>query len=337
MQSIVLLATSALLASTSFATTITATSATGNLKDSGSAKFEGKNLTGKETINWKTGEDAADGKQFCSTPCNEGSEPKFDPGPKPGTFAGRKAFQGFNVTFTGDNGSISNPSGEGSSTVGKCSQFNDTICGTATWTVHADGMLGKDTTLNRSWITRAEGSDPWPFSPSDFAGFGSTYDLWTPAGLDALDVGPMGAAGLDVQYQTAAGFVDLLDISFTSAGAVVQGSSLPGIQYYQLSDINQGPTFDPSLLLTAAQIQSMLNADMAGGQLLSPFLIGIYTPNLSVPTVALADGSVAAIDVNASAFDQASAPGVPTPEPSTWVVGLGAALVFIVRRRPHSR
>lgn len=327
---------SSLLTATGFATSITATSATQALSKAGTMQWQKSALTGLETINWSSGENAADTQVFCSTPCKEGAEPKFAPGAKVGTYQGRNAFGGFDKQYKGPHDSISEPKGSGNSTIGPCSQFVNTQCGTANWTVTADGKLGDPTKGALSWITTAAGNDPWPFFANDFANLSSNYDLWVPVGITGATLSALGNVGLDAEYQTASGFLDLLNIGISEAGVTVEGAALPGIQYYLLSNILQDPTLDPASLLTAAQIQAMISADLAGGDTLqNPLLIGIYVPNLAVPTVDLADGSLAAVHVDTTAFDQASAPATPTPEPASWALAaLGVAVLVVAKFKP---
>jgi hypothetical protein len=328
---------SSLLTATGFATTITATSATQALSKAGTNQWQKSLLTGLETINWSSGENAADTRIFCSTPCKEGAEPKFDPGAKVGTYKGR-TFGGFDMKYKGPHDSISEPKGSGDSTIGPCNQFSNTQCGTANWTVTADGTLGDPKKGALSWITTAAGNDPWPFFANDFANLSSSYDLWVPLGIDSATLSALGSVGLDAEYQTASGFLDLLNIGISEAGVSVTGGALPGIQYYLLSNILQDPSLDPASLLTAAQLQAMISADFAGGDTLqNPLLIGIYVPNLAVPTVELADGSVAAVHIDTTAFDQASAPFTPTPEPASCCLAALGVGVLAVAKFKYSR
>ncbi len=333
MLSIRLLWIASAVTSIGLASTISATSATGARTDTSGVggPWADNQTNGLVTIRWTSGENAADTKQFCQpVVCQEGLEPKFGGSSEKTTLTGRKGFGGFDAMYSGDGAdpSISNPKGRGSSKVSPCPQDKTKQCGTAEWDVTATGTLGS-TVKPRSWVTKAEGKDPWPLMPDDFVGFGPDYGLWVPLGITGADFSPLGSVSLGADYQTSLGTLDLLHIGLSAAGAAVQGGAVAGIEYFLLDDILEGPTMAAGTMLTASQIQDMLNADLAGGDTLhNALLIGIYVPNLPVPTVDLGDGSVAAIHINADAFDQASAPATPTPEPASWGFALiGVALL----------
>jgi hypothetical protein len=266
-------------------------------------------------ITWTAGKDTADEKSGGPT---TKKEPKF-PQPLPTAPAGTTS----NATFTGLTlsvgpgkfGSTATSTGTGSSTITRGNIYDGY---SATWTVTATGTKG----AGGSYYAYMNGADPWPITAADLAGLGSQYDVWIPfaiLGGSSIGSGPNfdSSIGYDVDYTTASGTSQLLQIGISGSQVTVTGSAAAGILgLYEISGLDAVPDFTTPI--TQAQLQAILMADLTGGALSSPVDIGVSLGDIPVPTVDLGDGSVAQISEDAWASQAA------TPEPSTFaLLGLG--------------
>lgn len=305
--------------------------------------------TAADTISWTSGHNTTDegvhGKRSL------GPEPKFSFTPpfvtgltyKGRTFTGMPA-----ITDTGVCGSTAKTSGSGSSSVQFVGAGVGAInVGVALWRVSATGTLGtpcRDAgavgprgarVLRAEWSARATGEDPMALLPADFAGVtGPTATVFFVAALLDGDYSERGGIGLSVAWETAAGTESLLDIDLSGMDGVrITTGSLTGLDIYRMTGFEQGTdVIDPSNLLTAADMRSLLEADVLGDRTLdTPLYLGFRLSWVPVPTADLGDGSVARVHVDSDAFDANEAFAV-VPEPGSSGLLAGGGLLLFARR-----
>jgi hypothetical protein len=285
------------------------------------------NPTAATQIKWTSGANEADATPFGPHPTV--SEAKFAPGPP---LAG-KTFKPFAHTDNGPKGSTSDTSGSGSSTV-----TPGTLWGTnysASWLITATGELGPGPGAV-NWKSKMEGVDPFAITSQmlDDADAGPTFDLFVSAGLSG-HYSANGGIGLDVSYETNDGTSNLLSIWLDATGAAVSNDSLSNLTIYHLASADEGPTLNPSEIVTLSDIQTLLNADIALDHSLdTPLYLGFVLTDVPRPTVELADGAVANIYNGVTAVDADAA----VPEPGGWAMTIAgfAMLGGALRRRRYA-
>jgi hypothetical protein len=204
----------------------------------------------------------------------------------------------------------------------------------AKWTVTATGKLGNSKEGKKpSWDSTASGDDPFQIQSSDFSEItGDKYNLFLEAGLDAGSFSPLGEISFRVFYRTASQSFDLLDIALDSTGAIVT-SAIPAsssLSIYRLSSLDEGPTENPSNLISLADIQAELDVDANKRTIIEPLYFGLVLSNLDVPTVSFsANDVVAETGVDLSVSDAAA-----VPEPSSYMLTtVGVGLIGLMARR----
>jgi hypothetical protein len=239
---------------------------------------------------------------------------------------------GYSISGTGTKGSTATSTGSGSSTAG--SAFYG-----ASWTVTANGTGTYDVV--------AVATDPWDIFPSDFSTItGSTYDLYIPFSMfggqsDTTGSTTSSAFEFDVDYTTASGSITLADVTFNGTSAVFTPSASLGssLQFYLEPNSTTAPAGSavPGTPISNAALQSLISGDIdANGNLKNPINLGVVLNGIPIPTGILSDGSVAQIDVVATAEQSAAA--AATPEPSTlFLVASGLAGSLSVKRRMKAR
>ncbi len=284
----------------------------------------------KDTISWSSCPCTADGSPYGVA--NYGPEQKFNTA---GAVPLGRTFAGFSRDVPGPLGSHTITKGSGSSTVSTVTIGAVPVSGyVALWRVDATGTLGTPSPsfpgLAPSWGSQATGNDPWSFNVADFTGLLTpTYDLFFEASLQQGDFYPDGKIGLHLDYMTAGGLLDILDITLDATGAHVASGGPSGLSVYLLSDLSEGPTGNPSELMSLAGLQTYLQNDLNGGSLAAPVTLGIELDHLAIPTTDLGDGTVAKINVDTFVTDAATA-----PEPSTvGLFGAGVLGLLVCHRR----
>jgi hypothetical protein len=222
--------------------------------------------------------------------------------------------------WTGFSDRNPNPRGDGSSTYG-----GGAGCGIydpqrwwpyqAGWTNYASGTLGPQ--KGAYYSSYAAGDDPWPIFPDDLANIqGSKMDVYIPlsilggwsAGTGTNSAGSNYASGFfyEVEYDTASATNELLYVEMSGYQVVEASSpvSSPDLHLYLMNGEDAPPTTQSTNEITLSQLQSMLSQQLSSGAAITtPIYIGVFLGGVPVPTVKMADGSVASAGVTAGAYD----------------------------------
>jgi len=290
-------------------------------------------------ISWLSGTNYIVGVAY--GPTKFGPEAKFSPGPP---LAG--------VTFTGFNQTDTpappfppwvRTSGSGSSTTVPA-VYGLVPC-SATWTLHADY---DEVIVGARCYGIAYGYDPWPIFPAAFAQDTlPNFDLYVPLGMLGGSAGGADSVGrfeYAVNYVTAQDTTHLLNVRVTDG--YVQTTSPdnpPGVAFYMVGSQDTIPTTAPANLLNLDGIRSALQARMHGVGFTDSLVIGVFCPNLPIPTTAIRDSTLAEIEVNSSIElgTQGTISAVPdgTPSGAMWLeppvpnpMGTAAAFRFTQAR-----
>jgi hypothetical protein len=243
------------------------------------------------------------------------------------------------LTFKGSLGSQAINKGVGQSQVTPNQGSDNHTNYSATWTATATGSLGTaktvgNVTQNPNWHSTTQGNDPWYLNPSDFLPTTGTYNLFFMSEVDSVNLSPVGSFDYDVNYQTATGTVDLLNISGGDGSLTVTLNPFPGLSVYQLTSQNEGAADITSPPLTAGQIQGLFQSVANAGQLFSPVTFGFVIDNLPIPTQDMGGGAVAAMNVNTTVVDSQTGNGSQaTPEPAAFLLIVPGLVVLSVLRR----
>jgi hypothetical protein len=301
----------------------------------GTATWTGPKVpTFSDTIKWNSGPNYTDGSP-APWSHTQSVEQKFSYNPHPPILPIGRTLTGFSYVDgpTGGTkppvcvpalGSCALTSGSGSSTAAPPSY-------TATWTVSASGILG--TAATPEYISTASGDDPWTVSAADLAGLSGGYSMFFTAGLDGAMFSPNGSVGLEVDYSTAAGSIDLLQVLLDPSGAHLSSSpsaAALGLTIFLVPSPGTDPNTFSGAALTLSEIQNLLQLGLSGNNLSGPIELGFLLNNLPIPTVDMGNGVLAQVDVTATANDHAQ--GSAAPEPGTLsLFGCGVAFVGISR------
>jgi hypothetical protein len=296
--------------------------------DNGSSWFYFESSAKAASMNWTDGRNTAD--VTTSAGPTSSSESKFTAAQL--KIAGPNTFKGFASTISGIFDSTATADGSGSSSSNPGRLFGGY---SAKWTVNAAGTLGKDPlgVGTPSYSSNAKGTDPWPIMQADLSGIsGSQYKLWIPfeiTGGSSLGSGPNfnSSFGFDVNYKTASGTVQLLQIAISGGQVSVTGDTAANFSLYSINDITASPDFTTPL--TLGQLQGNLATDLSGNALVSVVDLGLSLTDIPIPTVDLGDGSVASISGDAWASD--AAVGAVPETSTTWLLllsGLGGLLGY---------
>ena len=179
----------------------------------------------------------------------------------------------------------------------------------AAWTVTATGR--------GSYYGYVNGADPWPLLRQDLVPT-PEMDIFIPIGIEAgsftVQNDDQSYIGFDVSYKTAGGSDDLLQIVISADGVYVTTGSInsSSVELYSMTyDPLQGlsaASTDPSKLLEASTLQSMLEQDLIPGQypgtlsLENPIYIGVVVRSVRVPTLPMPSGSYADASVSSFAY-----------------------------------
>lgn len=279
--------------------------------DSDSVWFGSFTWASTATINWTVPIFTADGAALPTAPVPF-TEAKYAVA---GALITPLVFAGYSISGTGPLGSKVFSTGVGSSATGA-------VFYSADWSVTVSGI--------GTYAVQAKAKDPWQIDAQDINLLGTnTYSLYIPFAMTGGQAaGASAGYGFTVDYDTADGTAELLDIAISGATGLATVTANPAyapyMRIYQQTDLDSGPsgTGVTGTLLSLADLQTLISGNLAAdGTFLGPLYLGVVLSGIPVPTVAMSGGKLAATGGTARAFDAGA-----VPEPATYglmIVGFG--------------
>ena len=286
--------------------------------NTGSGGWESTGVTAKDSISWTSGINTADFKDFAKTSYGPTPYFTFTPG---STVPAGGPLTGFSRIDIGPQLTEVITAGFGASAVNKG-------VASATYSVLALGFPLNPPNFQHN--ATASAIDPWAYSALDFANLDplQNVDLFFPSAIVSGSLGPLGSLDFHVDWTTAAGTLQLLNILMVSSALTITQDFVPGLQIYQLSPGNMTPTGIIGPPLSLSDIRNLVASSLgSGGSLQAPISLGFMVNNVPFPTATLTDGSLGNFGASITAQDQGIRSG-NTPEPGTWVL-IGAGLLCL--------